>query len=130
MNGNDAGNERDNGIGAATDSDLSARLKHLEAQLDRKRPPAPAGAGVERSSSGPSALGRAFRLSTEFVAGVIAGGGLGWLIDRGLGTSPWGMIVFLLLGFGAGVYNVMRSSGFLGQASGTARGTGSKPHDT
>ena len=57
-------------------------------------------------------------MSTEFVAGVIAGGGLGWLFDRALGTSPWGMIVFLMLGFAAGVYNVMRASGFMTRSSG------------
>ena len=62
-------------------------------------------------------MSRAFRMSTEFVAGVIAGGGLGYLLDRVAGTRPWGMIVLLLLGFGAGVYNVMRASGFLDTAS-------------
>ena len=36
---------------------------------------------------------------------------LGWLLDRWLGTSPWGLIVFLLLGFAAGVLNVMRAAG-------------------
>jgi ATP synthase protein I len=41
----------------------------------------------------------------------MVGAGLGWLIDRGLGISPWGLIVFLLLGFAAGVLNVMRSAG-------------------
>ncbi len=65
-------------------------------------------------------MSRAFRMSTEFVAGVMAGGGLGYLLDRVAGTRPWGMIVFLLLGFGAGVYNVMRASGFLKPASGTS----------
>jgi ATP synthase protein I len=54
------------------------------------------------------------RLSTEFVAGVIAGALLGWLIDRWLGTSPWGLIVLLMLGFAAGVMNVMRAAGMLG----------------
>ena len=59
------------------------------------------------------------------MAGVIVGGGIGWAIDKGLGTSPWGLIVFLLLGFGAGIYNVMRSSGFLtaGSGGGTSRST-------
>lgn len=52
------------------------------------------------------------RLSTEFVAGVLAGGLLGWGCDRLLGTKPWGLIVLLVLGFGAGIYNVMRVSGF------------------
>lgn len=130
MTGNDARSEREAGSKAAADGDLSARLKQLETQLDRKRPAAPVRKGFDRSASSPSALGRAFRMSSEFVAGVIAGVGLGWLFDRGLGTSPWGMIVFLLLGFAAGVYNVMRSSGFLGQPSGTPDGPGSKPHDT
>ena len=57
-------------------------------------------------------------MSTEFMAGIIAGGGLGWLFDRGLGTSPWGLIVFFMLGFGAGIYNVMRASGFTSKSSG------------
>jgi ATP synthase protein I len=118
MNGNDARDGRETGSRTTTDSDLSARLRQLETQLDRKRDAAPArDERFETSSSEPSALGRAFRMSTEFVAGVIAGGGLGWLFDRWLGTSPWGMIVFLMLGFAAGVYNVMRASGFLTRSS-------------
>ncbi len=118
MNGNDARDGRESGSRAPADNDLSARLRQLETQLDRKREAAPARDNrFEGSSSGPSAFGRAFRLSTEFVAGVIVGGGLGWLFDRWLGTSPWGMIVFLMLGFAAGVYNVMRASGFMTRSS-------------
>jgi ATP synthase protein I len=41
----------------------------------------------------------------------LAGAGIGWVLDRWLGISPWGMIVFLLLGFAAGVLNVMRAAG-------------------
>ena len=116
MNGNDARDERETGSRATTDSDLSARLRQLETQLDRKRDAAPdRDKRSEASSSDYSALGRAFRMSTEFVAGVIAGGGLGWLFDRGLGTSPWGLIVFLMLGFAAGTFNVIRAAG-AGQA--------------
>src|SRR6516225_3240918 len=58
---------------------------------------------------------RGFRLSSELVAGVLVGAGIGWLIDRSLGVSPWGLIVFLLLGFAAGVLNVMRSAGIAPQ---------------
>ena len=114
MDGDDAGRGRDSGTGPASDGDLSARLKRLDTQLDRQRETAPV--QNRRSGppdSGPSPMGRAFRMSSEFMAGVIAGGGLGWLCDRLLGTSPWGMIVLLMLGFCAGIYNVMRSSGFL-----------------
>jgi ATP synthase protein I len=121
MSGDDARRGGGGGPGSDPDGDLSERLKRLETQLGRKRETAPdRSAGIE-GSSGPSALGRAFRMSAEFVAGVIAGGGLGWLFDRALGTSPWGMIVFLMLGFCAGIYNVMRASGFLRTSSGTPR---------
>ena len=117
MNGNDAHEGRETGSKTNADSDLSARLKRLETQIDRQRPSASErSGGVGRGSSDPSALGRAFRMSTEFVAGVIAGGGLGWLFDRWFGTSPWGLIVLFVLGFGAGIYNVMRVSGFLDTA--------------
>ena len=45
------------------------------------------------------------------MAGVLVGAAIGWAIDRWLGISPWGLIVFLLLGFAAGVINVMRVAG-------------------
>ncbi len=53
------------------------------------------------------------RLSTEFIAGVLAGGILGWMFDHYLGTKPWGLIFLLMLGFATGIYNVMRVSGSL-----------------
>jgi ATP synthase protein I len=69
-------------------------------------------------------MARGFRLSTEFVAGVVVGAAIGWLLDRWLGTSPWGMIVFLLLGFAAGVLNVMLAAGVV--ANNTLDPPGSK----
>ena len=45
------------------------------------------------------------------MAGVLVGALIGWLLDRWLGISPWGLIMFLLLGFAAGVLNVMRAAG-------------------
>jgi ATP synthase protein I len=47
------------------------------------------------------------------VAGVAVGAVIGWLLDRWLGISPWGLIVFLLLGFAAGVLNLMRAAGVM-----------------
>jgi ATP synthase protein I len=91
---------------------LSARLQRLGEKLARKKgadqPSDSSGADRGTTASG-YAVG--FRLSSEFVAGVIVGAGIGWLIDRWLGISPWGLTVFLLLGFAAGVLNVMRSAG-------------------
>ena len=51
------------------------------------------------------------RVLAELIAGTAGGALIGWLLDRWLGISPWGLIVFLLLGFAAGVLNVMRVAG-------------------
>ncbi|HEV3160465.1 MAG TPA: AtpZ/AtpI family protein [Xanthobacteraceae bacterium] len=97
---------------------LSARLQRLNEGLGQARDQA-RNAGHPSDSSGAqraataSGYARGFRLSSELVAGVVVGAGIGWLIDRWLGISPWGLIVFLLLGFAAGVLNVMRSAGLI-----------------
>jgi ATP synthase protein I len=51
------------------------------------------------------------RVSSEFIAGVIVGGGIGWIVDWVFGISPIGLVVFVLLGFAAGVLNVLRVTG-------------------
>jgi ATP synthase protein I len=118
MSGNDAHRERETGSRTTAEGDLSARLRQLETQLDRKRQSAdgPA-AGSRRSAANSTMMGRAFRMSTEFIAGILAGGGLGWLFDRVVGTSPWGLIVFLMLGFAAGIVNLLRAAKSLDSAS-------------
>jgi len=55
-----------------------------------------------------SGLARGLRIGTEFIAAVLVGAGLGYLIDLGLGTSPWGLLILLLMGFAAGILNVIR----------------------
>ena len=90
---------------------LSARLKSLGQRLDQAGPRRASEEPASRPATDHSALARGFRLSSELVAGVLVGAGLGWLIDRWLGTLPWGMFVFALLGFTAGVLNVIRSAG-------------------
>ena len=56
-------------------------------------------------------MARGFRLSSELIAGVVVGALIGWAFDRLLSTSPFGLIVFLLIGFAAGVLNLIRSAG-------------------
>jgi ATP synthase protein I len=102
----------------ADEAALSARFKRLGERLGRLHPDRPSDSSPgQRWSADPSAMARGFRLSTELVAGVLVGAAIGWLIDRALGISPWGMIVFLLLGFAAGVVNVMRAAGAGGSNS-------------
>jgi ATP synthase protein I len=98
---------------------LSARLQRLNESLGQTHNSAgrPSdGAGADRAATA-SGYAKGFRLSSELVAGVVVGAGIGWLIDRWLGISPWGLIVFLLLGFAAGVLNVMRSAGLVAGAA-------------
>lgn len=97
------------------DQELERRRRELEASLASRRTVEQAGDQAAKSSS-VSGFGNALKLSSEFIAGVVVGAGLGWLIDRWAGTSPWGLIVFLLLGFGAGVLNVLRSAGLVANA--------------
>jgi ATP synthase protein I len=93
----------------STDADLALRLSRLSRELDAERQDRAAAERPSRSGSGD--YGNAFRLASEFVAGVLVGAALGWGIDRLAGTSPWGLIVLLLLGFVAGVFNVIRAAG-------------------
>ena len=108
----------------AEEAALSARLRTLGSKLGSTQ----LGKTAEQNSSAgpvadPSAMARGFRLSTELVAGVLVGAMFGWLLDRWLGISPWGLIVFLLLGFAAGVMNVMRVAGVAPGSGGSASDT-------
>ena len=108
-----SGNARGRELQSAQPTDeaaLSARLKRLGERLERASPGSETGP-ASRPVTDHSGFARGFRLSSELVAGVLVGAGLGWLIDKGLGTLPWGMFVFALLGFTAGVLNVMRQAG-------------------
>ncbi len=97
------------------DDDLERRRRNLGAILAARR--ADKQRGREGTNSeGFAGYGQALKLSSEFIAGIVVGAGLGWLIDRMAGTSPWGLVVFLLLGFGAGVLNVLRSAGLVAES--------------
>ena len=97
---------------SSEEGELSGRLRDLDRRLDEsraaRRTDAPLVTGAPRQG-----LGLALRLGADFVAGVVVGAALGWGIDRLFGTSPWGLIVFLLLGFAAGVLSVMRTAGMV-----------------
>jgi ATP synthase protein I len=121
----DGANEGGTGSGDKSSSDeaaLSARLGSLDHRLSTIRDSRKVRTGQPGDGSGDgaakaSAMALGFRLSSELIAGVVVGALLGWGFDRLLSTSPFGLIVFVLLGFVAGVVNVVRSAG-------TVNGTG------
>lgn len=59
-----------------------------------------------------AAESRGWAIGIEFVGVVLVSALIGWAIDHyaGLGTTPWAMIVMLILGFVAGVYRAMKTS--------------------
>ena len=104
-----------------SDEDLERRRLRLEASLATRRQDSRDG-NDNPKSAGMTGVGAALKLSSEFIAGIAVGVGIGWVIDRWAGTSPWGLIVFLLLGFGAAILNVLRSVGRVAEF-----GQGGKP---
>jgi ATP synthase protein I len=97
------------------DAELEARRREFSGRLGEARAHETQGEASGNFVRDASGLGQVMRLSAEFVGGVIAGGILGWLIDHFAGSSPWGLIVCTLLGFAAGIMNMMRAAGVLPQ---------------
>ncbi len=89
--------------------DLNRRLTALRA---RRRDES---TGEQSSVVPGNAMGLAFRIGVELVAGLVVGGGIGWLLDMWLGTSPLLLMVFFFLGAAAGMLNVWRAVKHLNQ---------------
>jgi ATP synthase protein I len=94
---------------------LSARLGSLDRRLSELRDSRKIGTDQLGGEGGDeaaraSAMARGFRLSSELIA-VVVGAVIGWGFDHLLSTSPFGLIAFFLLGFVAGVVNLVRSAG-------------------
>jgi len=109
---NDAHHNGEPGGRPTDEAALSARLRRLGERLEHKQPSRSSeSTRGARSSADASALARGLRLSSELIGGVLVGAFIGWLLDRWLGISPWGLMLFVMIGFAAGVLNVIRSAG-------------------
>jgi len=49
-----------------------------------------------------------FKISTEIVAALVVGVGIGIIVDNYFGISPFGLIIFFIFGALAGFLNVYR----------------------
>ena len=56
-------------------------------------------------------IGALSTVGISFVLAVGLGTWLGLMIDRWLGTGPWGFFLFFVFGLVAGVLNVYRTAG-------------------
>lgn len=97
-------------------------IDELQAQVDALH----ARRGTAEKSSARSAgretgqMGLGFRISVEMLATLAVGTGMGFVLDRWLGTSPWLTLVFLVLGAAAGMRNAIK----------VAERASAKPDDT
>lgn len=64
----------------------------------------------QSTGGGDAGMGRALRLSTELVAAVAVGAGIGLLFDKLIGSWPLMFILFFLLGAAAGMRNMVRAA--------------------
>ncbi len=80
--------------------EIGQRLDEVSRKRDQGRRP-----------QGPSAAGRGLRASAELIGGIVAGGLIGWYLDKWLGTEkPVMFVLFFLLGAAAGILNVIRTA--------------------
>nr|WP_255568588.1 AtpZ/AtpI family protein [Neoroseomonas alba] len=61
-----------------------------------------------RGKAPQSPWGFGLRAGVEVVSALVVGIGLGFWLDRWLGTWPWLFLVFFVMGSAAGVLNVYR----------------------
>ena len=47
----------------------------------------------------------------EFIAAILMFGGIGWWLDARLGTKPWVFIGGVIVGFGIGLWLMIRAAG-------------------
>lgn len=95
-----------------SEDELEQRRASLRDRIDRhEAEEAEKTAASTRGAAAGYAI--AFRLSTEFVSAIVVGGVIGFGLDWLLGTQPLLLILFFLLGFVAGVLNVLRSAGLI-----------------
>lgn len=101
---------------------LRSRLDALKADLGEMiaEEEAEHGARRKKGSDG-GAMGMGLRAGSELGAGVIVGGGIGWLLDRQTGFEPLFLITFLLLGMAAGFWNIYRLSARTGRRGGNGK---------
>lgn len=95
--------EKAAGDHAALDS-LNARLdavRDRQAEIGRQQ--------VEADPSQTRSVGKAWSLAIEMVAAVCVSLFIGWWIDRWLGTAPWGLLGFILLGVATAMWSAIRT---------------------
>ena len=81
-------------------------LDSLEARLAAARA---RNAPVDPVKMAGGAMGQGFRFALEIVITTVVGSAIGWQLDRWLGSKPWMLLLFMLLGLAAGFMSLFRA---------------------
>ena len=84
-------------------------LKELSTRLEIAKKNIKKDTLVNRSRNAAS-LGKALKISTEFVAAVVVGSTIGFLLDNWFGTKPLLTIFLFFIGVAAGILSVFKSA--------------------
>jgi ATP synthase protein I len=90
--------------------DRSAKLDELDQRIRAAREAQAPKRPVGKAGDKFTIAGMAWRMTLELVVGGMVGAAMGWGLDALFGTLPLFLIVFILLGFAAGIRTVMRSA--------------------
>ncbi len=100
-------NKKTDRLDVSSKDDLENRLNDINKRLGRDVNNDETG---EVKKPGNSGMAQGMRIASEFVSAILVGAAIGYAIDWVFGIAPFAMISFLLLGFVAGVLNVMRAA--------------------
>lgn len=92
------------------DPEKPASLQELAERLKAARSQQEAGRAARKPAVSSRGMGAGFRIAVEMLAALVVGTGMGLLLDSWLGTRPWLMILFFLLGSAAAFRNVVRTA--------------------
>ena len=76
--------------------ELKEKIQSIEKEMESNQKTKNSGAGM------------GIKISTELVAALIVGVGIGLIVDNYFDTRPFGLIIFFILGAFAGFLNVYR----------------------
>jgi ATP synthase protein I len=97
------------------DDESQEALQRLQTRLDtltaERKPKSASDGSAERS------MGEGYRLLGEVIGGVLGGLGLGWVVDHFAHTTPFGMVIGLLLGTAASAYAAVKSADAMGRSA-------------
>ena len=80
------------------------KLENLKQKLDKLQ----SSKTDQKYKQKETGAGFGFKISTEIIAALVVGVGIGLIVDNYFNTKPFGLIIFFILGALAGFLNVYR----------------------